>query len=105
MRVVDDPAAVVVAEDRVVEGRQEPHGGRGVGIGPRRVGEVEQLAAALVVEGDQLGADGRDGGGQPGQTAPGPQVGRRRGPVGREVPTDEPLPDGVGPLRECCETW
>ncbi|CAO0827969.1 hypothetical protein SMICM17S_00187 [Streptomyces microflavus] len=63
--VVDDPGAVVVAEDRIVEGRQEPYGRRGFGIRARRVGQVQQFPAALVAEGDQLPAERGDRARQP----------------------------------------
>ena len=46
----DDPRAIVVAEQDVVVLGQEARRGRGVGVGTWRVGEVEQLATALVTE-------------------------------------------------------
>lgn len=69
--VIDDAAAIVVAEERVVEGRKEPDGRGGIGVRARGVGQVEEFAAAFVAEGDELLADGLDGGGKAGETAPG----------------------------------
>ncbi|ANP53380.1 hypothetical protein AVL59_31040 [Streptomyces griseochromogenes] len=85
MGVVDDAAAVVVAEDRVVECRQEPDGRGGVRMWARCGGQLEKLAAASVVEGDEFFADGFDRGGQSGEAVPGADVGGGGGPVGGEV--------------------
>src|SRR6266545_6659365 len=43
-----DPGPVGVGQQQVVVLGQEPHGCRGVRVGPRRVGQVEQLGAGLV---------------------------------------------------------
>src|SRR5215218_8884890 len=44
--VVEQPRSVRVGEDEVVELRQQPHRGRGVGVGARRIREVEERAPA-----------------------------------------------------------
>lgn len=77
---VDDAAAVVVAEDGVVEGRKEPDGGRGVGVGAGRVGQVEQFASAFVTEDDEFLPGRSDGGGKAGEAAPGTQIRAAAGP-------------------------
>ena len=103
--VIDDPTAVVVAEDRVVERRQEAHRGRRVGVGTRRVGKVEQLAAALVAEGDELLADRGDRGRQTRQAAPGTQVGDGRRAERGQVAPGQSLTgrvDWVGRVGRVC---
>ena len=52
----DDPRPVGVAEQDVVVLGQEARRGRRVRVGPRRVGQVEQLASRSVPEGDELGS-------------------------------------------------
>ncbi|GAA1693652.1 hypothetical protein GCM10009680_36600 [Streptomyces yatensis] len=73
--VVDDPAPVLIPEDRVVERGQEPHRRWRVGVGAWRAGEVQQLAAAFIAEADQFLAYRGHRGRESGQAAPGAQIG------------------------------
>ena len=68
--VRDDVTSVSVAEEDVVELRQEPDRGGGVRIGSWRVGQVEQLAAGLAAKRRQLGPQPVDHGGTPRQSGP-----------------------------------
>ena len=61
-----EAGAVGVREQHVVVLGEEAHGGREVGVGPRGVGQIEQLPAAPVAEGPQAGA----------RAAPGPPAAR-----------------------------
>lgn len=65
----DDAGAVGVGEEQVVELGQEARRGRGVRVGARRVGEVEEFGAAGVPEGDETGAQPLEGVPEPGQAA------------------------------------
>ena len=75
----------MVAEHGVAEGRKEPDGGGGVGVGARCVGQVKEFTAALVAEHDEFLSGGIDGGGKAGEAAPGTQVRAGGGPAGGEL--------------------
>jgi hypothetical protein len=69
--VGDDPGPVGVRERQVVVVVEVPGGCRDVGIGTRRVGQVEQLGAGLVPERGQARPQPLDDLGEPGQAGPG----------------------------------
>ena len=85
----EHPASLGVREQDVVVLGQEADGRGRVRIGPRRVGQVEELAAVLAAEGPQARPEALDDLAQPGQPAPGrrrprPSPARtRRGTGGR----------------------
>ena len=75
-------------------------GGAGVlGVGPRRVGQVEQLAAALVAERPQLRAQAVDDLAQAGQARPRGDVGDRRRAERGEVAQHDVVDRRVGGER------
>ena len=85
----EHPASLGVREqDVVVLGQEADRRGR-VRIGPRRVGQVEELAAVLVAERPQPRPQALDDLAQPGQPAPGRHVRDRRRPERGEVPEDD----------------
>ena len=81
----DEPATIVVREEHVVVFGQEANRRRRARIGARRVGEVEELATAVVAECDELGPQPFDHLAQAGQSAPRRHVGDRRRPERGEV--------------------
>jgi hypothetical protein len=89
--VGDDPGAVRVADEDVVEVAQEADRDRRVGIRAGSVGEVEELPAGLVAEADGLSAVGEAlrGGGEPRQPRPGLGVGDRGRAERSEVPGEQ----------------
>ncbi len=78
-----------MAEGEVVVLGQEARGSGGARVGERPVGNVEQLAPALVAEAAQPRAQALDHLAQPGEPAPGAQVAHRRRPEGGEVAQDD----------------
>ena len=82
----EHPAPLGVREQDVVVLGQEADGRRRLRIGPRRVGQVEELAAVLVAEGPQARPEALDDLAQPGQPAPGRHVGDGRRAERGEVP-------------------
>ena len=76
------------SDDVVVLG-QEPERRRRVGVGERRVRDVEQLAARLVAEGPEAGSQRLEDLAAPGEPRPRRDVRGRRRPERRQVPEDE----------------
>ncbi|OKJ39136.1 hypothetical protein AMK22_12450 [Streptomyces sp. CB01580] len=64
-------------------------------VRPGCVGQVEEIAAACVAEGDELVTGGFDGGGKSGEAAPGSEVCGGCGPVGGEAAAHQLLPDRI----------
>lgn len=63
-----------MGEQQVVEVVEKADRSRGVGVGAGGLGDVDELASLLVVEGDQLGAESVDDLAEPGQPGPGLDV-------------------------------
>ena len=78
MLVRDEAAAVRVREQEVVVLGEESRSGPDVRVGTGRVGQVEQLASALVAERSQTRAQSLEDVPQPGEPRPGRGVGDRR---------------------------
>jgi hypothetical protein len=86
MGVGGDTGAVGMGKKRVVVLGQESRWRGGVGIGPRRLGQVEELTPTLVPEHRQSRPKPLNDLGQPAQARPGPDVCRARRTEGRQVP-------------------
>ena len=89
-------AAVGVGEQNVVVLGQEARRRGGVGIWPRRVGQVEELLSVLVAEDAQARAQPLDHLAQPGEAAPGLRVLDAGGAVRPEVADDHLVRRWVG---------
>ena len=74
MLLRDEPGAVGVGQQQVIELRQEAHRSRLVFVGPRRLGQIEQLAPALVAERSQLRSQRLENLSRVGQTRPRLQI-------------------------------
>ena len=96
MVVGDDPRAVVVGEERVVEVGQESGRRRRVRVGERPVGEVEQLTAILVPARAQARPQRFDHLAQLRQPGPRLHVPNSGGTERAEVAKDHVLRRGVG---------
>ena len=83
--VTHETGTVGVRQQHVVVLGEKPRWCRRVGIGPRRVGQVEQLAASLVEEHPQARPEPFDHLAHPGQARPGRHVGDGRRPERAEV--------------------
>src|SRR5215204_5230326 len=70
----DDAGAFGVGEDHFVKLGQETRRGRGFRVGPRGVGQVEQIPAVLVAKGKQARPQPLDYLAEPGQARPGLHV-------------------------------
>ena len=89
-----DVGTVGVGEGHVVELGEEPDRGRGAGVGPGGVGEVEQLPAGLVAEGAEAGAEPVGDLAQAGQAGPGLDVHGAGRAEGGQVAQDDPVDRG-----------
>ena len=99
-----DARAVRVGEQHGVERRQKPGGRGGVLPRPRRVGEVDELAARLVAEDDELLAQALDDRPEARQAGPRLHVGGGGGTERGEVVAHERLAGGLAGRRRRVET-
>ena len=86
--LLDDPRAVGVGHEDVVELGQEARGRGRRGVGERGAGNVEQLGAALVAEAAQARAQAVDHRAHAGQARPRADIGDAGRPEGGEVAQD-----------------